>query len=46
MQYNSPKGADMEDNKVGNNNTNAAYDSHPNEDIIQMLSQVQGQCNT
>ena len=30
MQCNSPKGANMKDNKIGNNNTNATYDSHPN----------------
>ena len=30
MQSNAPKGANMKNDKVGNNNTNAAYDSHPN----------------
>ena len=30
MQCNSPKGANMKDDEVGNNNTNAAYNSHPN----------------
>jgi hypothetical protein len=46
MNHNTPKGTDVENDEVGNNNTDAASNPHLNKYLIQRSNQVQEQYNT